>query len=227
MLFTHSQARHDDIQIRLGDRTINQVKSIKFLGIHIDNRLSFNDHIANLARKLSQTIGIMYKMSSFVPSNILKMIYFSLFYPHLIYGISIWGGCGSTNVGKLVKLQQRALSLFVNGTYYGTPLPYNSVYLYFLLCQFQKYLFHNRRPYFVDKIIELVPKHSHSTRFNLENRLNIPFYNKSVNQNQFLYNAVDKWNSIPTDLKTLMPTHIFKRKLMRFLRGAEGGIQMG
>ena len=73
MLFTHSQARHDDIQIRLGDRTINQVKSIKFLGIHIDNRLSFNDHIANLAKKkLAQTIGIMYKMSSFVPSNILK-----------------------------------------------------------------------------------------------------------------------------------------------------------
>ena len=68
MLFTHSQARHDNIQIRLGDRTINQVKSIKFLGIHIDNRLSFNDHIANLA-KLSQTIGIMYKMSSFVPSK--------------------------------------------------------------------------------------------------------------------------------------------------------------
>ena len=51
MLFTHSQARHDGIQIRLGDRTINQVKSIKFLGIHIDNRLSFNDHIANLAKK--------------------------------------------------------------------------------------------------------------------------------------------------------------------------------
>ena len=199
MLFTHSQARHDDIQIRLGDRTINQVKSIKFLGIHIDNRLSFNDHIANLARKLSQTIGIMYKMSSFVPSNILKMIYFSLFYPHLIYGISIWGGCGSTNVGKIAKLQQRTLSLFVNGTHYGTPLTYNSVYLYFLLCQFQKYLFHNLSPYFLDKIIELVPKHSHSTRFNLENRLNIPFYNKSVNQNQFLYKGPTKMRPRATE----------------------------
>ena len=129
--------------------------------------------------------------------------------------------------GKIAKLQQRALSLFINGTHYGTPLTYDSVYLYFLLCQFQKYLFHNRSPYFLDKIIELVSKHSHSTRFNLENRLNIPFYNKSVNQNQFLYNAVDKFNRIPTDLKTLMPTHIFKRKLMRFLREAEGGIQMG
>ena len=128
------------------------------------------------------------------------------------------GRCGSTNVGKIAKLQQRALSLFVNETHHDTPITYNSVYLYFLLCQFQKYLFHNRSPYFLDKI---------SARFNLENRLNIPFYNKSVNQNQFLYNAVDKWNSIPTDLKTLMPTHIFKRKLMRFLRGAEGGIQMG
>ena len=36
-----------------------------------------------------------------------------------------------------------------------------------------------------------------------------------------------KWNGIPTDLKTIMATHIIKRKLMRFLRGAEGGIQMG
>ena len=59
MLFTHTQVRHDDIQIRIGNRTINQVKSIIFLGIHIDNRLCFNDHITNLAKKLSQTIGIM------------------------------------------------------------------------------------------------------------------------------------------------------------------------
>ena len=96
------------------------------------------------------------------------------------------GGYGS-NVGKVAKLQQRALSLFVNGTDNGTPLTYNSVYLYFLLCQFQKYLFRNRSPYFLNKIIELVPKHSHSTRFNLENRLIIPFYNKSVNQNLFFF----------------------------------------
>ena len=82
-----------------------------------------------------------------------------------------------SNVGKVAQLQQRALSLFVNSTDNGTPLTYNSVYLYFLLCQFQKYLFQYlfHSPYFLDKIIELVPNHSHSTRFNLENRLIIPF----------------------------------------------------
>ena len=47
-----------------------------------------------LSKKLSHVIGIMFKLSAFVLPYIIRIIYFSLFYFHLKYGITVWGGCG-------------------------------------------------------------------------------------------------------------------------------------
>ena len=89
MLFTHSRVDRNSISIRLGNKIIKQVRSVKFLGIHLDDRLNFNDHISYLSKKLSKTVGIMYKMSCFLPPHILKMLYFSLLYSQLIYCINV------------------------------------------------------------------------------------------------------------------------------------------
>ena len=88
--------------------------SVKFLGIYLDDRLNFNDHVSYLLKKLSKTVGIMYKMSCFLPPHILRMLYFSLFYSQLNYCINVWGGRGITNSN------------------------YNSVYQYFTLCKLKK-----------------------------------------------------------------------------------------
>ena len=96
MLFTHSRVDRNSISNRLGNKIIKQVRSVKFLGIYLDDRLNFNDHVSYLSKKLSKTVGIMYKMSCFLPPHILKMLYFSLFYSQLIYCINVWGRCGIT-----------------------------------------------------------------------------------------------------------------------------------
>ena len=89
MLFTNSRVDRNSISIRLGNKIIKQVRSVKFLGIYLDDRLDFNDHVSYLSKKLSETVGIMYKMSCFLPPNILKRLYFSLFYSQLIYCINV------------------------------------------------------------------------------------------------------------------------------------------
>ena len=77
MLFTHSHVDRNAVVVRLGNKTITQVKSVKFLGIHIDDRLNYNDQTCVLSKKLSRVIGIMFKLSSFVPPYIIRIIYFS------------------------------------------------------------------------------------------------------------------------------------------------------
>ena len=59
MLFTHSRVVRNSISIRLGNKIIKQVRSVKFLGIYLDDRLNFNDHVSYLSKKLSKTVGIM------------------------------------------------------------------------------------------------------------------------------------------------------------------------
>ena len=80
MLFTHSLVDRISISIRLGNKIIKQFRSVKFLGIYLDDRLNFNDHVSYLSKKLSKTVGIMYKMSRFLTPHILEMPHFSLFY---------------------------------------------------------------------------------------------------------------------------------------------------
>ena len=108
MLFTHSRVDRNSISIRLGNKMIKQVRSVKFLGIYLDDRLNFNEHVSYL----SKTVGIMYKMSCFLPPHILKMLYFSLFYSQLIYCINVWGGCGITNSNKNGEYSKASFILF-------------------------------------------------------------------------------------------------------------------
>ena len=140
MLFTHAQV--DRNTISLGNRNISQVRSTKFLGIQIDDKLNYKDHISILSKKLSCTIGTMRRISPLVPPSILKTIYFSLFYSRLIYGITIWGGgCGETNINRIRKLQDRASSLIVNYAPNKFMLHFDAVYKYFSVCKFQKCLY--------------------------------------------------------------------------------------
>ena len=54
MLFTHSHVYRNAVVVRLGNRIITQVKSVKFLGIHLDGRLNYNDQTCVLSKKLSR-----------------------------------------------------------------------------------------------------------------------------------------------------------------------------
>ena len=98
MLFTHAQVDRNTVSISLGNRNISQVRSTKFLGIQIDDKLNYNDHISILSKKLSCTIGTMRRISPLVPPSILKTI-FVLFSADLRY--NYMGG----NVGKETSIE--------------------------------------------------------------------------------------------------------------------------
>ena len=62
----------------------------KFLGVEIDNKLTWKDHIQFLASKVSKPITLLRRLRYTFPRRILRMIYMSLIYSHLNYCIIIW-----------------------------------------------------------------------------------------------------------------------------------------
>ena len=54
-----------DIKVTLSNRDIIQVKETVFLGVILDEHLTGIPHITNVARKVSKTVGVMYKASFF------------------------------------------------------------------------------------------------------------------------------------------------------------------
>ena len=73
------------VKLRLNDDVIEQVCSVKLLGVYIDERLSWDNHIQQVASKLSKNIGILATLKYTVPQKVLCLIYCSLVLPYLTY----------------------------------------------------------------------------------------------------------------------------------------------
>ena len=64
VIFRPRQKRQSfDIKVTLSNRDIIQVKKTVFLGVILDEQLKWIPHITNFARKVSKTVGVMYKAS--------------------------------------------------------------------------------------------------------------------------------------------------------------------
>ena len=90
---------------------ICEEKYVKYFGLLIDATLSWDSHIDNLSKKIARALGVMFKIRPFVNPTILKNIYHSLVYPHLLYGIQVWGSAFDTNINKLIVLQKKTVRM--------------------------------------------------------------------------------------------------------------------
>jgi len=88
---------------------IQQTDSIKYLGVIIDNKLSWKPQISSLCGKLSQACGVVCKIRHFADINILRVIYFSLFHSHMQNYIIDWGRAYKTAIRPVQVLQNRIL----------------------------------------------------------------------------------------------------------------------
>ena len=80
---------HPNIIIRKFNNTASFTNEIKVLGVTIDNKLSFNSHISSVCNKIAKSIGILRKLSTYIPSDITRKLYFTLIYPFIIYSVEV------------------------------------------------------------------------------------------------------------------------------------------
>ena len=83
------------------------VKHFNFLGITIDEHMSWNMHIQKISNKISRNLGCLNRLKRFLPLNTRKLLYNSLILPHLQYGILSWG----FQCDRVFKLQKRAMRI--------------------------------------------------------------------------------------------------------------------
>ena len=62
----------------------------------------------------------MYKLRHFLPLKVMKNVYYSLIYSHIIYAIEAWGSACKTELDKIFILQKRAMRLMTYNDKYHT-----------------------------------------------------------------------------------------------------------
>ena len=81
------------VNFNINKSNIKQVETFEYLGVLLDNKLSWHGHIQNLQTKLAKFNGLVYRLRNFVPRKILMMLYNALVGSYLHYGIRAWGTC--------------------------------------------------------------------------------------------------------------------------------------
>ena len=100
---TFNKPPKESITLKIKGKAISEEKYAKYLGVLVDSALNWKAHIQNVSKKIARSLGVMYRIRPFVTPTILKNIYYSLVYPHLLYGILVWGSAFDTNLNILVR----------------------------------------------------------------------------------------------------------------------------
>ena len=95
--------------LKINDYEITQSFSIKFLGILVDEHLSWIDHINTLENKLSKNLGLLYKAKPFLNAKAMKSLYFSFFHSYLTYGNIAWCSTSMAKLKKIFSKQKQAM----------------------------------------------------------------------------------------------------------------------
>ena len=92
MIFHHpNKTLPQNIEIKINGTSIERVSEFCFLGLVINEHLTWKTHIDKVTNKISKYTGILNRLKHFLPKNIMRTLYCSLIQSQLIYCILVWG----------------------------------------------------------------------------------------------------------------------------------------
>ena len=113
-----------DISLSLRSFTPKGERTVKYLGLYIDDCLKWSSHVHHLSLHLARYTGLIYRNRDFVPQQTLCMFYYSLIYSRIQYGLLIWG----TAKSQLNKLTVRLNNVICTITYSSKYCPMTVLY---------------------------------------------------------------------------------------------------
>ena len=210
--------------ITLDGTVLEIVSSTKFLGLTIDNKLSWKPHIDSVCRTISRNIGIINKVKYCFPTDTLLMLYSSLILPYLNYGIIVWGHTHTTFLDKILLLQKKALRIICHTSWRAHTdilfLENNIMKIYDLfrhhLGQFMYKLENKELPnIFYDMFQKNKSIHKYPTRHS--NEFHLPLTRTILTHSIFTTAGPKLWNTLDNNLKLAPSIMTFKSRFKSHL----------
>ena len=203
--------------LEINNEAIEYVTEFNFLGIVLDEFLSWQPHVKMISTKISRTLGVIKRVRHFLPFKGLKCLYNALIVPHLNYGLKLWG----TNLKAISLLQKKAIRVITSSKFFAHTTPLFKKYkilkledIYKLQCLKLHYKIENdEASHFLSSFtVHNYDVHDHFTR----GRDNIrPTNVRSVWLRHYLPNLIlETPNEIPSHLRSSM--HTFSRHVSSY-----------
>ena len=198
-------------------------KTFTFLGLNIDDKLDWKEHIKYIKRKLYSGCFGLGSCKYFLPYKAKSLIFNSLVMSHLTYGIVAVGCASNRDLASLARLQKKAICHVHNSSYnaHTAPLFLASKVLNYLDCiDFQRAVFvhgyiNDLLPATFRERFEFVHQVGNDRNRADDGKLFVPLQNRNILKSP-IWEAAKLWNTLPLWLRNIIKPSLFKNELKNF-----------
>lgn len=205
-----------DLDIFLGSSQINFVDHHKCLGIILDSKLSFKNHIDVLSGKIWGSLRRLYRTNIYMPFSVKQRLAHAILMSQVTYGLEVVSGAVGIHLVRL----KRIVNSIVRFAYNVKRREHISSYVYsFLGCSFQNFIKYRGLTMF-HKVIKMCGSSELSrafilSRFNRNPHFVLPRILKSSFEKSFVVRIIRCWNILPYELRTFSQSNnVFRLKLL-------------
>ena len=211
-------------KIFINGNPIDEVSETKFLGVIIDNRLTWASHIKYMKNKAAKGLGIILKCRKIFKTETLLSLYNTIVFPYFNYCALIWGSAYSIHLENAMVLQKKLIRIIsgVKPRTHTLPLFEHLKILtikevfYYTVGMFMYKFVRKKLPVIFDELfIRVVDRHSRDTR--ISSFLQTPQCKTERRQHTIVYYGPRIWNIILREIDINCSIGTFKCRLRSLL----------
>lgn len=198
-----------DFNIMIENETIKRVRTYRYLGLILDENLTFDKHVDHVKRMIRPFIPLMWRKGKHIPANKRKQLYFAYVQSHLLYMLPIYSQGNKTKLAELQIIQNRCIKAI-----FRLRRETSTCYLYSASLLPIQLLATVERVTHLHRMVKSLTKHGFDIRLNRDVQSRASRRQSQVhisNQHPSLRQSISEYNRLSSDIRCLGCTDTFKR----------------
>ena len=201
------ERKRDQVELSVDSSQVKATDNVELLGVVIDNKLNFKNHISKLIKKVGRQIDVLNRFKHILSFSTKVRVYRAIIVPHFTYCSSVWHSCLKEDGDRLERLHERALRYVYNDFCNG----YDSLCSkigYLLSCRGKQDMLliifralKNSMPQYIQFLFNIRENKKHLRG---KNKLVLPVAKTTTyGLKSTYYIAAKAWNSLPDNLRSV------------------------
>ena len=216
-----------NMELDINGILLKNVRVVKLLGFMIDDGLTWSAHVQHILSKLGKSKFLFERSKRLMTADVMKIFYYSHFYSHVCYGISLWGPmCQKGDFNKLFRKQKDFIRSMSNAKYNAHTEPlFKSLNILKLrdcvICEMSKFgymLKHDLLPPKITSIFEHKNIHRNTRNTSLPH---IPPHKTSKFNNSFIVKGISCYKKLPLSVQLKPSLNSFISSVKKYLTSSQ------
>ena len=210
--------------LKIGNKQIERKRIVKFLGIIVDEKLEWIDHIKSCKSKLSSSFYAINTCKNILDQQNLVMLYNAIVYPHITYGVLLWGSAFKKHIKTIEIMQRKIIRIIAH-------VPYNShthpIFTQLKMLKFEdiyklylgKFMFSSVNFTLPQPLLHMFTYnrdlHQHNTR--QKDHLHSCNRRTALVAGSFIHKGPEYWSNLPEKIRQLQTVKSFNKQHKEYM----------